>query len=249
MSTTRPDDWRKPTAARSAAIKQYTRALEEDPKHIPSLISLARLHDRQNNFDEAQRLYRRAIAAEPENAMAYNDLGLCLGRNDRGEESIEALRQAIKLEPNRKLYRNNLATVLVELGRIDEAWNELNSVHTAAVAHYNLGFLLYQKGDMQAARRRFALACANDSSLSAAKDMLAQLNEQPTQQSAPSGKVRYRVEDMIVGPATVLTSNGPPTKPVAMVHSPRELRRIPPTELTPPRDAATPPSVHCTNRS
>ena len=54
------------------------------------------------------------------------------------------LRQAVKLEPKRKLYRNNLATVLVDMGRTDEAWDELSSVHTPAVAHYNLGYLLYQ---------------------------------------------------------------------------------------------------------
>ncbi len=52
------------------AIKQYKRALQEDANHIPTLLSLARLYDRRDNFKEADQLYRRAIKAEPDNAMA-----------------------------------------------------------------------------------------------------------------------------------------------------------------------------------
>ena len=37
------------------------------------------------------------------------------------------------------MYRNNLATVLVETGRMDEAWSQFAALNTPAVAHYNLG--------------------------------------------------------------------------------------------------------------
>ena len=131
----------------AAAIKQYERGLADQPKHLPTLISLARLYDRQDEFDKADKLYRRAIEAEPQNAMAHNDLGLCLARHNQAEPALAELRQAVKLEPNRKLYRNNLATVLVDLKRIDEAWSELSAAHPAAVAHYNLGYLLYHAGN------------------------------------------------------------------------------------------------------
>ena len=137
----------------AAAIKQYERGLEDQPKHLPTLISLARLYDRQDEFDKAEKLYRRALEAEPQNAMAHNDLGLCLARHNQAEPALAELRQAVKLEPNRKLYRNNLATVLVDLGRIDEAWSELSTAHPAAVAHYNLGYLLYHAGNKPRATR------------------------------------------------------------------------------------------------
>ena len=124
----------------AAAIQQYERGLKENPKHMPTLISLARLYDRQDEFDKAEKLYRCALEAEPDNAMAHNDLGLCLARHKQSEAALAELRTAVKLEPNRKLYRNNLATVLVDIGRVDEAWNELNTAHPAAMAHYNLGY-------------------------------------------------------------------------------------------------------------
>ena len=160
----------------AAAIKQYERGLEEQPNHLPTLISLARLYDRQDEFDKAEKLYRRALEAEPDNAMAHNDLGLCLARHDRADEAIASLRQAIKLEPNRKLYRNNLATVLVDMGQVDAAYTELTAVHPAAVAHYNLGYLLYHAGNKSRAQQEFTLARQADSSLVAAQQMLDQMD-------------------------------------------------------------------------
>ncbi len=214
---------------RAAAIKQYTRAVEEDPKHIPSLISLARLHDRAENFVEAEKLYRKAIETEPGNAMAYNDLGLCLARNGRDEESLVELRHAVSLEPDRELYRNNLATVLVDMGQVDAAWNELKGAHSPAVAHYNVGYLLYQNGDKQLAQRHFALAYKQDPTLSAAKNMLAELGDAPPVPATAAEKVRFRVDDLMVE-APANASRSVQTSPVAMVVSPRELRRVPPTD-------------------
>ena len=88
----------------TAAIKQYEHAINADPQHVPSLISLARLHDRNEAYDQALRHYREAIEIAPKNATAYNDLGLCLARNDRDAESVEALRHAVSLEPNCVYY-------------------------------------------------------------------------------------------------------------------------------------------------
>ncbi len=228
---------------RADAIKQYTKALERDPEHLPSIISLARLYDREENFTEAQRLYKQAIEADPKNALAYNDLGLCLARNQHEQEAVATLREAVSLAPNRKLYRNNLATVLVELGRVDEAWNELSGAHSDAVAHYNLGYLLYQDGDKQQAKRHFALACQQDPDLVAAKQMLAQLNGNAATFAATSEKVRYRVDDAAVAITPVAVGRRAKASPVAMVVSPRQLRRIPPTSMQPSDPAPKPPEV------
>ncbi|MHB8866784.1 MAG: tetratricopeptide repeat protein, partial [Pirellulaceae bacterium] len=185
----------------AAAIKQYERGLEEQPNHLPCLISLARLYDRQDNFDKAEKLYRRALETEPDNAMVHNDLGLCLARHNRADDAVSSLRQAIRLEPSRELYRNNLATVLVEMRNIDAAYTELTAVHSPAVAHYNLGYLLYQAGDKVRARQEFTLARQADASLAAAQQMLNQLDAETkgstrkeiAQAPAASTKVQCRI--------------------------------------------------------
>jgi tetratricopeptide (TPR) repeat protein len=233
----------------AAAIKQYERGLAEKPNHLPTLISLARLYDRQDEFDKAEKLYRRALEAEPDNAMAHNDLGLCLARHDRGDAGIASLRQAIKLEPNRKLYRNNLATVLVEKGQVDAAYAELTAVHPAAVAHYNLGYLLYHAGNKSRAQQEFTLARQADSSLVAAQQMLDQMDaetkrvEKTEIAKAPTTptKVQCRIED--VAPQPTQLAKRTQALPVAMVHSPPELRRIPATDPNADATPVPPPAL------
>jgi tetratricopeptide (TPR) repeat protein len=229
----------------AAAIKQYERGLEENPDHLPTLISLARLYDRQDEFDEAEKLYLRALEAEPDNAMAHNDRGLCLARHDQAEPALTELRQAVKLEPNRKLYRNNLATVLVDLGRVDEAWNELSAAHPSAVAHYNLGYLLYHAGNKPRAYQEFTLAKQGDTSLVVAQQMLDQLDAETrrvgkTEVAMAPTKVQCRIEDLAPQPTTV--DKRPQTYPVAVVHSPPELRRTPPTGKSPESESSPAPA-------
>jgi Flp pilus assembly protein TadD len=233
------------------AIQHYERGLQEQPKHVPTLVSLARLYDRRDEFQKAEKLYRRAIEAEPDNAIAHNSLGLCLARHDRNEEALVSLRKACQLEPDSKLYHNNLATVLVAMGQVDAAYETLKKVNNEAVAHYNVGYLLYQSNKKEQARQEFKLAFAADASLTEAQDMLSQLNAEiggsaktlvaraepapPKTESAPAltdpespTKVQYRIDDL--APQTTDIRKRTVAQPVAMVRSGEPLRRTPATE-------------------
>jgi Flp pilus assembly protein TadD len=229
----------------AAAIHQYERGLREDPKHVPTLISLARIHDRQEEFLKAEKLYRRALDVEPENAMAHNDLGLCLARHGRTDDAVAGLRKAVELEPDRKLYRNNLATVLVDAGRADEAWKELIAVHPAGAAHYNLGFLLYHAGQRDRAREELVAAQREDATLLAAREMIQQLDRESTPGAAatlaqkPATKVQVRIDDLAPQPPTSLGRTA--AQPVSLRVAPSELRRTPPTS-PPTGNAAAPTS-------
>lgn len=242
------------------AIQHYERGLQEQPKHVPSLVSLARLHDRRDEFQKAEKLYRRAIEAEPDNAIAHNSLGLCLARHDRNEEALVSLRKACQLEPDSKLYHNNLATVLVAMGQVDEAYATLKQVNSEAVAHYNVGYLLYQSNKNEQARQEFKLAFAADNSLTEAQDMLSQLNAdtsgsaktlvaraeatRPKKEAAPAltdpespAKVQYRIDDL--APQTTDIHKRTVAQPVAIARSGEPLRRTPATESA--SDAGVPP--------
>ena len=140
------------------AETNYKLALDEDRNHLEAALGYARLLDRQGKLSEATKQYVDATRRHPHEAAAFNDLGLCLARQGRLNESVEAIHQAIAIRPQRKLYRNNLATVLVEMGHYDEAFQTLKVAHGEAVAHYNLGYLLSQKGDRRAASQHFARA-------------------------------------------------------------------------------------------
>ncbi len=164
------------------ALEQYRKALKIAPNDMSALLCSARLYDRQGQYEEATRLYRVATTKHPENALAFNDLGLCYARQGQVQSSLEALQQAVRLEPTSKRYRNNLATVLVEAGRINEAYDHMARVHGPAAAHFNLGYLLYERNDRTRAEEHFSKALELDPSLKQASQMLEQIgaNERAT---------------------------------------------------------------------
>ncbi len=174
------------------AINQYHKALEVAPQDLTTLVSLARLYDRQGQFERAEELYQRAVKAHPDSAVALNDLGLCYARQSKLSQSLAVLQQAVKIDPHKTMYRNNLASVLAETGRDQEAFEQLAAVNPPAVAHYNMGYLLYQRDQYDAAARHFARAVEADPSMTAAQEMLAKL--------APANHHR--------GPASASVSDG-----------------------------------------
>lgn len=202
------------------AERQYRAALKAQPKHLGALLAYARLKDRQNQFDEAVHLYKQAIAAHPNEAIVYNDLGLCYARYKRPREALPQLEQAVQLKPKEMLYRNNLATLLVELGDVDRAFQHLVAAHGEAVAYYNLGYLMQKKGQPKPATMLFAKALEKDPSLVDARIWLNKLGGVPSQATAaaPSNVVAPEA-------ATPTRSVLPPGQSFGL--SP-EARRLPP---------------------
>jgi tetratricopeptide (TPR) repeat protein len=164
----------------------YQKAIAMRPGNADALLAYGHFEDRQGRLAEAAKLYRAALDADPQHAAALNDLGLCFARQGQLPQALELVRQAARLRPDRHIYRNNIARVLVEMGRADEAANELAAVLPPAQAQYNIGWFLAQSGRNQEAARHFALAVDIDPQMTYARAWLAKLqpesiaSEQPT---------------------------------------------------------------------
>jgi tetratricopeptide (TPR) repeat protein len=158
------------------AQEQYEKALKAAPGDVSAQISLARLHDRQGNGAKALELYQKTAKAHPKNALVYNDLGLCLARQQQYPQALSALQKATELDGDNAKYRNNLAMVLVETGRPDDALKQLAAVNPEAIAHYNLGILLQQRGRNELAMQHLQQAIALDGNLGQARDLLRQMS-------------------------------------------------------------------------
>lgn len=194
------------------AAAQYRKALEIAPEDRSALIGYARLEHRLGNLQEAVQLYGRAIDNAPNDAVALNDLGLCLARMGRIDESISTLARAVQAQPASPRYRNNISSLLVEVGRIDEALANLQPVHGLAKAHYNVGYLLKQRGKNQQAMQQFAMAIQVDPTLEEAQAMLTQLGGNPAPM-ASRRQTPYRATAVGSTPASPSTPAGqrPPT--------------------------------------
>jgi tetratricopeptide (TPR) repeat protein len=169
---------------------QYERLLELDPNNRSALVGLARLQHRRGSMDAAIAGYQRALRVAGNDPVILNDLGLCLARTGRTAEAIRTLQAALAAKPDSLLYRNNLAAVLVETKQIPLAVQTLAQTHGSAVAYYNVGYLLHQRGDVKGAYDHFTLALQADPSLGPARTMLdriaPQIGQRPPVRAAAS---------------------------------------------------------------
>ena len=163
------------------AEAKYQQALKVEPKNVDAIVGLARLYDQQGNSQQAVATYQKALKLHPRNAIVYNDFGLCYGRRRELAPAQQMLQKAVELEPGRANYRMNLATVLVDMGRPADAFQQLAAAQPQGVAHYNLACLLDERGQHDQAADQARQALAKDPSLTPARELLAQLGEIPQQ--------------------------------------------------------------------
>lgn len=169
------------------ARSMYHRALSMQPNHLDGMLALARLEDREGQLDAALHYYKQAVHYHPQSPKALNDLALCFARRNQVAEALPPLEQAIRIEPAKQLYRNNIAKVLIELNQLDGALYHLSAAHPPAVAQYNMGVLLHQRGRDQEAASYLTAALQTDPSLTSAQSLMAQLTAGTQQfaQAAP----------------------------------------------------------------
>jgi len=159
----------------AAAEDQYRRALAKSPNDLSVLLHLGRLFDRQEKYNEAIGTYEHAIKTYADSAVARNDLGLCYARMGEIGRATAMLEQAVAKAPANQMYRNNIATVLVDQGRSDLAFQHLAQVYPKAVAHYNVGVLLYKQEEMADAAMHFQAASQLDPRMNGAAQLAARL--------------------------------------------------------------------------
>lgn len=112
------------------AIRELNQAIEIYPENDAALFLLAFIFQGRRDYEEAERLYLRVM----------------------------------EVAPDRMDVRNNLGTVYLEQGRWEEAaerFRELTRMptyQTPGHAHNNLGWALYQLGDVRGALEQFELA-------------------------------------------------------------------------------------------
>ncbi len=157
------------------ARAQYEHAIKIEPKNVRPHLYLAQLYDEMQMHSEAEQVLTGAVSIAPMDPTPLNDLAVCLMKQQRYDEAIDYLQQAITLRPHQNTYRNNIAEVLVKAGRPREAFDHLTVVHSVAEAHYNIGYLLRQNGEIEPARQHAIAALQVDPGMNVAQQLLTEL--------------------------------------------------------------------------
>jgi tetratricopeptide (TPR) repeat protein len=107
------------------ALKILGDILKDDPKHVPTLITVARVQLSRGAADLADAACQHALRVEPENPEALCVLGQVCHDTDRYDEAIVLFEKALAIKPDYPECLNFFGIVLKSVGRLEEAKTKL----------------------------------------------------------------------------------------------------------------------------
>ncbi len=120
-------------------------------------------HMRNDQVEMGLREYLAATVLQPRNAEYQHALATAYLRKQRNVEAEKHLRLALEIAPGYHNARFNLSSLLLGVGRFDEAWVEANRLYDDPTfpgpwrALSNRGWAEYRLGRVDEARETFAL--------------------------------------------------------------------------------------------
>lgn len=140
------------------AASLLRQAVDLDPGHVETMVSLAWCLHGSDDRDEAEAWYRHALAAAPGHRNARINLATLLLGRDRADEAVEVLAAGSRHGADAALSYN-LGYALQRLGRLAEAAAAYRDAIAAqpdhASAHNNLGNVLWEMGRPEEARQAY----------------------------------------------------------------------------------------------
>jgi Tfp pilus assembly protein PilF len=154
----------------AAAFYEQARVLDPQARDYGG--RLARLYDRLNQDEAAEREYRAAIEESPNDADLLNDYGVFHLRRGQWTVAEGWFRRALEASPGHDRASVNLAISLGMQDRRTESYEAFARVVGSAAAYCNLGVLLQRQGQTDAGRDHFEQALRLDASLEPARQLL-----------------------------------------------------------------------------
>lgn len=157
------------------ALKEFKKALHEDPTHLESRLGLARTFFSQGEWESSLKELKKLLllsSGHPRARLLMSNIFLAKGTIKEAETTYKELLQRW---PESVEIHNNLGVVYTHQGRLDEAveeyslaLNHLGSGLASKLApnvariHVNLGRAFYRKGLFEAATQEFNKALELD---------------------------------------------------------------------------------------
>lgn len=110
------------------AVQTFTKILEVDDEHVPSLSGIGMAYQMQDDVKRAETYLRRAIALSNEEELpdAYNALGYLYAEQGINlDEAATLVRRALKSVPKSGAYLDSLGLIYFKQGKLDAAIENL----------------------------------------------------------------------------------------------------------------------------
>lgn len=136
------------------ASEHFRRALEADPNLWKAHAYMGIVHNREQEYEAAEKDFLAALAVRPNSPELLNDLGLTYAMTSRYDLAVAMYRRALAAGAPPEKVSNNLGLALYRLGRYNEALEALRLGPTKedlARAYNNLGYCFLLDGDNERA--------------------------------------------------------------------------------------------------
>jgi tetratricopeptide (TPR) repeat protein len=80
------------------AIREFSLALDKDPKHVYAHLGLAITYMQMERYDEAEAKFNKTIELAPEMAAAYADRGILYDRTEQYQLALSDYKKALTLD-------------------------------------------------------------------------------------------------------------------------------------------------------
>lgn len=141
-------------------VKSAEKLLAKNPKDPNALNDLGYAYRQEGKLDEAEKNLKAALAIKPDLAQAHCNLSVVYFDRKNYESAVAEAREAVKLDADQPVYRVVLGNALSKTKDLKGAVQEYKvAVHLKPGyenAHYNLGRVLLEDGQLTEAK--FALA-------------------------------------------------------------------------------------------
>jgi Tfp pilus assembly protein PilF len=143
---------------RVEARKAYEKVLASDAKSTEAIIGLARLDQVAGRPADAEAGFHKAIQMDPRSGRALDALGQFYTDQKRWNDALPLLQRAHTTDPGDKTITFHYAIALATLGQFDQAVPLLVEAVGSAAAHYNIGLILHDRGQLAESYEQFIAA-------------------------------------------------------------------------------------------
>lgn len=179
--------WQEDVGNLVKARESYEFALGEDPQSMDAILGLARIDQLAGRKYKAEQRFLKALQMKPSDPNVLNTVGQFYATEERWDEARQMLRAAMQADPEHPKYRFDLAVALANSGDIESAMPHFVQTVGDAEAYYNIGYILYKRGELAAAERQLLQAVVTKPQLAEAHAMLDEVRRKQSDRTMLAG--------------------------------------------------------------
>jgi outer membrane protein assembly factor BamA len=190
------------------AHESYKQILRNNPRSVEAIIGLGRTDQKAGRIAKAERAFREAVSLELRPDLALDALGQWFVEQKRWDEAVSTLGRAWDAAPNDKTIEFHYAIALAKSGDVGRAFPLLLETVGTAAAHYNVGLVLHEGGELAASEAEFAKAVAENPELEQARYWLKEVHRELARQLANAGAGQSHDDELPSAPLSAIVIEG-----------------------------------------